>query len=207
MADLKWDANVNKTLTDVKQYIHASIIPSLPAGIEIGYGGEEEQNNEIVPDLVKSVIIAIFIIFLILVFHFGRLNMALLVFSSATLTLFGAAFGLWVLGLDVSVTTMLAVVSLIGIVVRNGIIMFDYADKLRTKQNMPVREAAFEAGKRRLRPIFLTSAAASMGVLPMIISKDLLWMPVGTVICFGTLISMLFVVTTLPVAYWLIFRE
>jgi len=207
LADLKWEANANKMLTEVKQYITTDIMPSLPDGIKIEYGGEEEQNNEIVPDMVKSVIIAIFIIFLILVFHFGRLNLALLVFSSATLTLFGAAFGTWVMGLDVSVTSMLAIVSLVGIVVRNGIIMFDYADMLRIKQKMPVREAAFEAGKRRLRPIFLTSTAASMGVLPMIISKDLLWMPVGTVICFGTMISMIFVVTTLPVAYWLIFRK
>ena len=207
LADLKWEANTNEMLTKVKKYINAEIMPALPAGIEIEYGGEEEQNGDIVPDMIKSLMIAIFMTFLILVFHFGRLNMALLVFSSSALTLFGAAFGVWVMGIDVSVTAMLAIVSLVGIVVRNGIIMFDYADLLRYKQKMPIREAAIEAGKRRLRPIFLTSAAASMGVVPMIISKDLMWSPVGTVICFGTLISMIFVVTVLPVAYWLIFRR
>jgi multidrug efflux pump subunit AcrB len=72
---------------------------------------------------------------------------------------------------------------------------------------LSVREAAFEAGKRRMRPIFLTSAAASMGVLPMVLSGDLMWMPLGTVIFFGTLISMVFVVTVLPIAYWLIFKK
>ena len=206
-ADLKWDANTNEMLTNVKKYINNELIPAMPAGIEIEYGGEEEQNANIVPDMVKALVIAIFIIFLILVVHFGRLNMALLVFSSSALTLFGAAFGVWVMGIDVSVTAMLAIVSLVGIVVRNGIIMFDYADLLRYRQKMPIREAAIESGKRRLRPIFLTSAAASMGVLPMIISKDLMWSPVGTVIFFGTLISMIFVVTVLPVAYWMCFKN
>jgi len=72
---------------------------------------------------------------------------------------------------------------------------------------MTVKDAAFEAAKRRMRPIFLTSAAASMGVVPMIISKSALWAPMGTVVFFGTLGAMLFVVTVLPVAYWGIFRR
>jgi multidrug efflux pump subunit AcrB len=155
----------------------------------------------------QAMIIAVFIIFLILLFHFKRLNLALLTFSSCLLTVFGAAFGVWVMGIDLAMTSMLGMVSLMGIVVRNGIIMFDYTDELRYKHGMSVREAAFEAGKRRMRPIFLTSAAASMGVLPMVLSGNLMWMPLGTVIFFGTLISMVFVVTILPIAYWLIFKN
>ena len=57
-----------------------------------------------------------------------------------------------------------------------------------------------------MRPIFLTSAAASMGVIPMILGKSGLWMPMGTVICYGTLISMVFILTVLPVSYLLIFE-
>jgi multidrug efflux pump subunit AcrB len=85
--------------------------------------------------------------------------------------------------------------------------MFDYAEELRVKQKKNVLNAAFEAGKRRMRPIFLTSAAASVGVLPMIVSQSPLWSPLGTVICFGTVVTMVFVVTVLPVAYWLIYRK
>jgi multidrug efflux pump subunit AcrB len=104
-------------------------------------------------------------------------------------------------------TAMLGIVGLVGIIVRNGIIMFDYVEMLRAEQNLSVRDACFEAGCRRLRPIFLTSAAASMGVLPMVMSKSLMWSPMGAIILFGTLFSMIFVVTTLPVAYWLLFRK
>lgn len=58
-----------------------------------------------------------------------------------------------------------------------------------------------------MRPIFLTSAAASMGVVPMILGGSGLWSPMGAVICFGSLISMVLVVTVLPVSYWLVFRR
>ena len=99
-----------------------------------------------------------------------------------------------------SVTAVLGIVSLMGILVRNGIIMLDYADELREKEGLTVREAALHSAKRRMRPIFLTSAAASMGVIP-------LWSPMGSVVFFGTIVSMVLTVTILPVAYWLIFSR
>jgi multidrug efflux pump subunit AcrB len=58
-----------------------------------------------------------------------------------------------------------------------------------------------------MRPIFLTSAAASMGVLPMIISGSPMWVGMATIICFGTLISMVLVVTVLPVIYWMMYEK
>ena len=84
--------------------------------------------------------------------------------------------------------------------------MFEYAEELRFEHGLPVKEAAEEAGKRRMRPIFLTSSTTALGVLPMIISADLLWMPMGVVICFGTLLSMILITLIMPVSYWLIFR-
>jgi len=69
---------------------------------------------------------------------------------------------------------------------------------------MCVRDAIYNSAKRRMRPIFLTSAAASMGVIPMILGGSGLWMPMGTVIFYGTLITMLFILTVIPVAYWLV---
>lgn len=84
--------------------------------------------------------------------------------------------------------------------------MIDYAEELRETEKLCVRDAIYHSARRRMRPIFLTSAAASMGVIPMILGKSGLWMPMGTVICYGTLITMLFLLTVLPVAYLVIFR-
>jgi len=85
--------------------------------------------------------------------------------------------------------------------------MLDYAEELRTEEKMSVKDAIYHSAKRRMRPIFLTSAAAAMGVVPMILGGSSLWMPMGTVIFYGTLITMVFILTILPVSYWLIFNR
>lgn len=175
--------------------------------ITISYGGIKENTAETLPKIVGGLMISVAIIFFILVFHFKKVSLALLVFASTAFCFLGAAAGLWIMDMDFSVTAVLGVVSLIGIIVRNGIIMYDYIEELRHKHNMPVLEACIEAGKRRMRPILLTSLAASMGVIPMIISKSPLWAPMGTVICFGTLISMTFILTMLPLIYWLAYKN
>lgn len=90
--------------------------------------------------ILRGLFISIVVIFFILLFHFRRINMALLVLGSISLCLLGAALGIWVMGLDVSVTAVLGIVSLMGILVRNGIIMLDYADELREKEGLTVRK-------------------------------------------------------------------
>ena len=141
-----------------------------------------------------------------LIAHFKRVGLALLIFASMTLCLFGTAAGVLIQGIEFGVTCFLGIVALMGIIVRNGIIMFDYAEELRRTEHLCVRDAIYQSARRRMRPIFLTSAAASMGVIPMILGGSGLWMPMGTVICYGTLITMVFLLTVLPVAYWLCFR-
>ena len=175
--------------------------------VNISYGGVKEFHDETIPKIVKGLSISIFIIFFILVFHFKKITLAVLILLSALLSILGAVLGLKIIGLDFSITAVLGVVSLVGIIVRNGIIMYDYIEELRNKEKHPVLEACIEAGKRRMRPIFLTSTAASMGVIPMIISNSPLWSPMGTVICFGTMISMMFILTMLPLIYWYSYRN
>lgn len=178
----------------------------LPSSVEVNYGGELENGNEQMPPLMQGLVIAAIIIFFILVAHFRRINLAAIIFCSMLLSLFGTAVGITIMGLAFSVTCVLGIVSLMGIIVRNGIIMFDYAEELREKEHMDVRSAIYHSASRRMRPIFLTSAAASMGVIPMILGGSGLWMPMGSVICFGTLISMVFILTVIPIAYLVVFR-
>nr|WP_321377775.1 efflux RND transporter permease subunit [uncultured Bacteroides sp.] len=202
-ADVKRGINTTAMTDKIEKRLESI---SLPKGVTLSMGGQKESDGETLPQIIGALLIAVMIIFLILLFHFRKINLALLIFSSMSLTVFGAAIGVLIMKQDVSITGILGIVSLMGILVRNGIIMLDYAEELKHKHNLPVYDAALEAGKRRMRPIFLTSAAASMGVIPMILSNSPLWGPMGTVICFGTLISMVLVVTVLPVAYWIIFR-
>ena len=203
MSDVRRE--VNPTAFTEKLMTRLEKIP-LPQGVELAYGGDREQDNENLPPIMGALAIAAFIIFFILLAHFRRISIALLIFASMALCLFGTAVGVLIQGVDFSMTSTLGIISLMGIIVRNGIIMIDYAEELRTTEKMCVRDAIYHSARRRMRPIFLTSAAASMGVIPMILGKSGLWMPMGTVICYGTLITMLFLLTVLPVCYLLIFR-
>ena len=102
---------------------------------------------------------------------------------------------------------VLGTVSLIGIIVRNAIMMYEYAEDSRKYKQLTYREAAFQAGLRRMRPVFLTSATTALGVLPMILAHTSLWMPMGVVICFGTIFTLPLTVTILPVVYWKVYQH
>lgn len=203
-ADVVRGYNITERTDKVDKQL-ASI--DMPQTINVSWGGSRAIDEENIPRILSGLFIAVAIIFFILLFHFKQIDMAVLVLCSIALCAFGGFFGLWVLGKDFSLTAILGFVSLMGILVRNGIIMLDYAQQLRAHEGMSVYQAAVHSAKRRMRPIFLTSAAASMGVVPMILGGSGLWSPMGAVICFGSLISMVLVVTVLPVAYWLVFRR
>ena len=201
-ADVVPGAGQLKEFSRIDDYIETLDIPE---DILIEQGGSMAVTKETVPSLIQSIVAAIVVMFIVLIIHYAKIGISLLSLSVSVLCIFGATFGLWLFGLDLSVTAILGVISLIGIIVRNAIIMYDYAAELREKEHIPVHQAAYEAGLRRMRPIFLTSATTALGVIPMILAKTLLWEPMGVVICFGTILTFPLVVTVLPVAYCLAF--
>ncbi len=201
IAEVKRNVNVTDATNKVRQLISQKQIPQ---GVSLTYGGEFEEDGEQTPRIIGGLLIAIAIIFFILIWHFKRISTATLLLASLTLCLLGTTAGIWIQGVDLSLTCILGVVSLMGILVRNGIIMIDYAEELRSMEKMSIHDAIYHSSKRRMRPIFLTSTAASVGVIPMILGGSGLWMPMGTVIFYGTLITMVFILTVLPVSYWLL---
>ena len=207
LADVKRGEYANKIFAKVSNYVNNEIIPQLPDEVECQYGGLSEFEDETMSPMYLAMVISFVIMFFILVFHFRKIKMAIIIMLASSLSIFGAAFGVWILGIDFSAFAILGIIGLVGIIIRNGIIMFDYTIFLRFKRGKTVREAAFEAGKRRMRPIFLTSACASMGVLPMIINASPMWSGMAAIIFFGTLISMVLIVTVMPVVYWLLYRK
>lgn len=203
-ADMKYGYSQPTATKALKKYLSRV---ELPEGVSVDFGGLNSINSSIGPEIIISFFAAVFVLFMFLLFHFKKISLAVLTIVLSSLCLFGAFFGLWIFGLDFSMTAVLGLISLVGIIVRNGIIMFEYAEELRFEKGYSVKDAAQEAGKRRMRPIFLTSCTTALGVLPMIISGDLLWMPMGVVICFGTMLSVFLITLIMPVSYWQIFRK
>ncbi len=199
MAEVREGLNVTSVTMELQKEL-ARV--QLPEGITLSWGGEIAENDSNLPTLLSALVIAVVIIFFLLVYHFKRISTATLLLFSLMLCFFGTAVGIMIHG-ELTFTCFLGFISLMGILVRNAIIMYDYAEELRVAEKVTAHEAIYLSAKRRMRPIFLTSAAASMGVIPMIISGSTLWAPMGNVIFYGTLITMLFILTVLPIAYWL----
>ena len=206
-ADMKFWKSQTASMKKIEHYIDTEVRPNLPEGVSIEYGGLTSLNTMVIPQILKSLVAAVLVLLAFLVAYFKKFNLAVLTLGSSTLCMFGAFFGEWIFGLDFGMTSVLGIVSLIGIVMRNGIVMYEYAETLRFDEGLPVKEAAMKAGSRRMRPIFLTSATTALGVLPMIITRNPLWMPMGVVICFGVVLSMVIILAVMPVMYWQIFRK
>ncbi len=180
---------------------------SLPQGITVAQGGQAESENRYRPQMYLGMVISIALIVFILLFHLKSVRLMMLMMCSLVFAIPGTALGMYFSGFEFGATAILGIVSLMGIIARSGIIMIDYGEELFKKQGMSLDEAAETAAKRRFRPIFLTSAAASMGVIPMVIKATPLWGPMGVVICVGALVSMLYIVTMIPVGYSLVAKR
>jgi len=176
----------------------------LPEGITLQQGGQAEMEATYRPQLYLGLEIAVLLIFFIIVFHLKSIPLTLLIMYSLGFSTLGGALGMLVFGQEFGATGILGFIALMGIITRCGIIMIDYAEELRLKEGFDVATAALESAKRRFRPVFLTSMAASMGVIPMVIKNTPLWGPMGVVIFLGALVSMLFIITMIPVGYCMV---
>lgn len=206
LADCRRGYLSKDVLPQIESIIKSDIEPTLADGVSWHVGGYKEYEWETFEAVLSGLGISVLLIFVVLLINFRRIKISIVALFALALICFGAVGSLYLFGLPFSYTSVMGVVSLMGIVVRNTIVMYEYADDLRLAGSSS-RESAYEAGRRRMMPIFLTSATTAVGVIPMILGGSSLWQPVGIVICIGTIWATLMVVTVLPVVYWLLYRK
>ena len=173
----------------------------LPQGVRAEVGGEIEYNSESIPQIFGGVAISMIIVLFFLLFNFKKYGITLVCIAALGLMIPGALIGLGLMDRTLGLTSVMGVITLMGMIMRNEILIFEHANDL-IKKGVPVKQAAYEAGKRRMVPIFLTTATTAVGVVPMIIAQSSFWMPVGVTIFAGGIGSLIMVVTMLPVIYW-----
>ena len=173
----------------------------LPTGVRAEIGGEPEKNMETVPEVALGLGIALVIIFFFLLFNFRRFGLTGVCMASILLSLPGAMIGLGIADITLGLTSLFGFITLMGIIMRNEILIFEHADQM-IAEGLSVRDAAFDAGRRRMVPIFLTTATTAVGVIPMILGGSSFWVPVGITIFAGGIGTLILVVTVLPVVYW-----
>ena len=124
--------------------------------------GEEQENNKNKREMVQSGVIAIFLIFITLVWLFDSIKKPLIVISTIPLVLLGVYVGHWIMGLNMTMLGMIGIVGLAGVVVNDGLIMVDFIRKAKDTEELMSR------AKTRLRPILLTSLTTVLGLLTLI---------------------------------------
>ena len=155
----------------IAQYI--SNYKGIADGVTVKQTGENEQQLETVAFLGKALIIALMLILFTLVLQFNSISKSVIILTEILFSIIGVFLGFSIFGMKVSgVMTGLGIVGLAGIVVKNGILVIEFADELRSR-GMKTREAVVQAGKTRIIPVMLTALAAILGFIPIAIGFNI----------------------------------
>ncbi|MCR5887772.1 efflux RND transporter permease subunit [Hymenobacter sp. J193] len=195
-----------------------------PAGYTIKMGGAQEDQKETSDFLPLAGIGALALIFLILVVQFNSFSKPVIILSEVLFSVAGVFWGLAITGMNISIVmTGVGIIALAGIVVKNGILLVEFTDILRS-QGMPLREAIVLAGRTRLNPVILTATAATLGLIPLAIGLNVdfyemfaafepnffiggesvtFWGPLAWTIIFGLVFATLITLVVVPVMYLL----
>ncbi len=171
-----------------------------PDGYGYKFAGELESREESFSGMAKASLIAIIAIFAVLVLQFRSLTQPLIIYSAIPFAIIGSILALWITGYSFSFTAFVGLISLIGIVINNSIIMVDYTNVLR-QEGKKMFEALVLAGETRFTPIVLTTLTTIGGLLPLTLRGGTMWAPMGWTIIGGLLASTLLTLVMVPVLY------
>ncbi|MBC7449391.1 MAG: efflux RND transporter permease subunit [Hymenobacteraceae bacterium] len=231
--DLKKVITVSSNVLTSQGYADAEVIGEvtkvlekipMPPGYSVTMGGASEDQKETQDFLGLAGLLSIGLIFLILVTQFNSVSKPLIILSEILFSIIGVLFGYAATGMTISIVmTGVGVVALAGIVVKNGILLIEFADILRA-QGMPLREAIITAGRTRLNPVILTATAAILGLIPLAIGLNIdfyelfasgnphffiggesvvFWGPLAWTIIFGLAFATIITLVVVPVMYLL----
>jgi multidrug efflux pump subunit AcrB len=174
-----------------------------PAGVRWEFGGEVESRQESFGGLGGAILIAAAGILAILVLEFRSFRGTAIVASVVPLGFIGGVVGLWLTGYSLSFTAAVGFVALIGIEIKNSILLVDFTNQLR-EQGVPLKEAIERAGEIRFLPVVLTTLTALGALLPLALQRSGLYSPLAIVIIGGLISSLLLSRLVTPILYSLI---
>ena len=181
---------------------------TLPPEATIEFGGLYQQQQESFRNLTFVLIAALVLVYAVLMLEFRTFLAPLAIWMGALLALVGVVAALWLTGTTLNIVSILGAIIAMGIVHKNGILMFDYVDHLRS-QGLPLKEAMIQSGQRRLRPVLMTSLTTFLGLLPLAYGigagADML-RPMAIAVIGSLCMSLLLSLVATPVFYYLLVR-
>ena len=194
------------TISEALTYLEGVAKEKLPTTARIDYKGESLEFKNTSSDIYFIFILALFTAYLSLAAQFESWRHPLTIMLTVPLAILGGIIGLWIIGSSLNIYSQIALIVLIGLAAKNGILIVEFANQLRT-QGLQLKEAIIESCRVRLRPILMTSVATIIGVVPLIIATGpgaASRATVGIVIFMGMLFATLFTLYVIPVMYLII---
>lgn len=174
MADVRSNYNANAVLEEVQEVLQPYIQNELPASFSTNWTGQQEDQQEAIDFLSMAFLVALFLISFILISQFNSLFKPFIVMTSVIMSTAGVFYGLVIFQMPfVIIMTGIGVISLAGVVVNNAIVLIDYIDILRYRDNLGLYDALVEGGKVRFRPVVLTAITTTLGLVPLAIGFNL----------------------------------
>ena len=173
---------------------------SLPAGYQVGYGGEKEDIDQSLNDMMKALILGVFGIAMIMVLQFKSFRQPLFILMAIPLSVIGIFPGLVIMGQPLSFPGIIGIVALAGIVVNNAILLIDATNNQRLS-GKDKKEAIITAAKIRFQPILLTTTTTVLGMIPLTLSNPT-WSPIAYSIIFGLTFSSVLTLLVIPLLYY-----
>jgi len=196
-ADVLGNYAVNKVTKEIVSKLNGY---NWKEGYRYEVGGESESGRSAFSGLGRAMILAMIAIFAVLVMQFKSFTQPLIIFVSVPLAIIGSLLALFITHNSFSFTAFVGLTSLIGIVVRNAIILIEYTNQLRA-EGKDLVSAVKEAGETRFQPIILTTATTIGGLLPLTLQGGTMWAPAGWVIIGGLTVSTILTLVVIPVLY------
>ena len=175
----------------------------IPSGIAIDVAGSYEDQQESNRDLGQLAIIILVLVFIVMASQFESLTYPFILMFSVVFALSGVLLGLFVTGSNLNIMSMLGGIMLIGMVVKNGIVLIDYIMLLR-ERGYGIIAACVGAAKSRLRPVLMTTCTTILGMVPMAVSQGVgaeMWRPLGIAVIGGLIISTIMTMIYVPAMY------
>ena len=175
----------------------------LPAGISIQIAGSYEDQQDSFSDLLLLGVLIILLVYIVMAAQFESFTYPGIIMTSLLFAFSGVFLILWMTGHTLNVMSMIGAIMLIGIVVKNGIVLIDYII-LNRERGMSIRRAVIDAGRSRLRPVVMTTATTILGMVPMAVGSGQgaeMWQPMGTAVIGGLTFSTILTLLFVPVLY------
>ena len=182
---------------------------NIPAGTDIEFGGLYQIQKESFASLGQVLATSILLIFIILIFEFRSFSHPIAILIATLLCTFGAMLALMITGQTLNICSLMGAIMVIGIVHKNGILMLDSERHFSEERGLALRDAVFEAGRRRLRPILMTALATISGMLPLALgigAGSQLLQPLAIAVIGGVAVSMVLSLVITPVLF-MVLRE